>query len=102
MFYVAIDVEGVWAQNARVPSSLQGDYGVSDGDSLSYLMDADGNRFAVGERTSRWGISGWQFAVMIGGVMFLIIVVVTAVMIIRNHSAKLRAARGVPPKKPKT
>ena len=97
-FYLAVDVEGVWAENATVPSGLSNDYG-ADGENLS---DAEGNRYSVGERTSSWGLTGGQFAIIVAGVVFLVVVVISAIMIVRNHNAKLRAERGLPPKEPRS
>lgn len=91
--YLALDAEGVWADNASIPNDMQGDYGLSDGE---YLIDIQGNRYAVGERKSKWGLTGGQFAMIAGGVAFIAVVVVAVVMIIHNHNAKLRARYGDP------
>lgn len=82
-FYIGIDSENV----------SYGDAFISEGDdSVGGLTDGNGIRYEITGRSSRWGITGGQFALYVGvGVGFLILVI-AVVMIVRNHAAKSRAA----------
>ncbi len=86
--YVALDAEGVWLENASVPATLHDEYGASEG----MLTDAQGNRYKITGRSSRWGITGGRFALYVGAAMLGVVLVVTIIMVSRNQIIKGREA----------
>ena len=54
-------------------------------------MGMDGNYYEVGERTSRWGITGGQFALYVGIAVAVIIAVVTIIMLMARRASRSRA-----------
>ncbi len=77
-YYVGINVAGVDTSNAIVPESLADDYAMDDEYTLT---DASGTKYEVGERTSRWGISGLKFAGIVAAAIAGIVLLVTIVML---------------------
>lgn len=80
-YYVGVNVKGVDTTNATVPHTMYQQYGVDDD---ATLWDAQGNRYEVGQRESRWGISGKRFALYVGIALGAVILVVAFVMITMN------------------
>lgn len=85
-YYVGINAAGVGMENAVIPESLAGAYGVD-----ATLTDADGTVYQVTGRSSRWGITGKQFGITAAIVIASVILVVSAVMVTLNKMAKTRA-----------
>ena len=87
-YFIALNAEGVPAEDAVVPKALYSDYGV-DGEALS-LMDESGVRYEVTGRTSSWGITGQRFAVYVAVAVGALILIVAAVMITLNKLKQFR------------
>ncbi|MBQ7670616.1 MAG: leucine-rich repeat domain-containing protein [Clostridia bacterium] len=81
-YYIAFDVEGVNSTNAVVPPTMYEEYGG--------LIDENGVRYQITGRTSKWGITGGQFALYVGIALGFMILVVAVVMITRNHFQKVK------------
>lgn len=88
VYYVAIDSADADRANAVIPQNLYAEYGV---DREHTLMGMDGNYYEVGERTSRWGITGGQFALYVGIAVAVIIAVVTVIMLMARRASRSRA-----------
>ena len=88
VYYVAIDSADADRANAVIPQNLYAEYGV---DREHTLMGMDGNYYEVGERTSRWGITGGQFALYVGIAVAVIIAVVTIIMLMARRASRSRA-----------
>ena len=88
VYYVAIDSADADRANAVIPQNLYAEYGV---DREQTLMGMDGNYYEVGERTSRWGITGGQFALYVGIAVAVIIAVVTIIMLMARRASRSRA-----------
>lgn len=80
-YYIGINVKGVDTSNARIPDSLQSDYGIDE----NTLMDESGTKYVVGGRTSRWGITGEQFAIYAAIGIGALVLIVSGVMITLNN-----------------
>lgn len=88
VYYVAIDSADADRANAVIPQNLYAEYGV---DREHTLMGMDGNYYEVGERTSRWGITGGQCALYVGIAVAVIIAVVTIIMLMARRASRSRA-----------
>lgn len=88
VYYVAIDSADADRANAVIPQNLYAEYGV---DREHTLMGMDGNYYEVGERTSRWGITGGQFALYVGIAVAVVIAVVTIIMLMARRASRSRA-----------
>lgn len=88
VYYVAIDSADADRANAVIPQNLYAEYGV---DREHTLMGMDGNYYEVGERTSRWGITGGQFALYVGIAVAVVIAVVTVIMLMARRASRSRA-----------
>ena len=90
-YYVAVNAEGANTEGALIPNSLKDAYGV---DYDNTLTDASGKQYQVGQRESRWGITGKQFATYVLIVLAAIVLIVTGVMITLNkiNRSKLKYA----------
>lgn len=87
-YFVAINEEKADTSNAIVPDSMTKDYGV---DYEETLTDASGKQYQVGERESRWGITGKQFTIYAVIVIAAIVLIVTGVMITLNKISRSKA-----------
>lgn len=87
-YYVGINTDGANTANAIVPDSLREDYGVDYGDTLT---DAAGTVYQVGERESRWGITGKQFTTYALIAFVAMVLIVTGVMITLNKINRSKA-----------
>lgn len=87
-YFVAINEEKADTANAIVPDSMAQDYGV---DHEETLTDASGKKYQVGERESRWGITGKQFTIYAVIVIAAIVLIVTGVMITLNKISHSKA-----------
>ena len=87
-YYVAIDEEYAATDNAFIPGSLQDSYGVDYDDTLT---DASGTRYQVGERESRWGITGKQFTIYVAIGLGALVLITSGVMITLNRINKSKA-----------
>lgn len=87
-YFVAINEEKADTSNAIVPDSMAQDYGV---DHEETLTDASGKKYQVGERESRWGITGKQFTIYAVIVIAAIVLIVTGVMITLNKIGRSKA-----------
>lgn len=88
VYYVAIDSADADRANAVIPQNLYAEYGV---DREHTLMGMDGNYYEVGERTSRWGITGGQFALYVSIAVAVVIAVVTMIMLMARRASRSRA-----------
>ena len=88
VYYVAIDSADADRANAVIPQNLYAEYGV---DREHTLMGMDGNYYEVGERTSRWGITGGQFALYVSIAVAVVIAVVTIIMLMARRASRSRA-----------
>lgn len=88
VYYVAIDSADADRANAVIPQNLYAEYGV---DREHTLMGMDGNYYEVGERTSRWGITGGQFALHVSIAVAVVIAVVTIIMLMARRASRSRA-----------
>ena len=75
-YYIGINVPGADTAEALIPESLRQEYGVD-----YTLTDASGQQYEVGARTSRWGITGRQFAIYVAIAFGAIVLVVSGVTI---------------------
>lgn len=87
-YYVAIDEEYAATDNAFIPGSLQESYGV---DYDGTLTDASGTRYQVGERESRWGITGKQFTIYVLIGLGALVLITSGVMITLNRINRSKA-----------
>ena len=87
-YYVAINEKQAATDNAFIPSSLQESYGVDYDETLT---DASGTRYEVGERESRWGITGKQFTIYVVIGLGAIVLITTGVMITLNKISRSKA-----------
>ena len=87
-YFVGINAEGVSPEDAVVADNSYSKY---DYDEESYLMDENGVRYELTGRTSKWGITGKQFAIYVGIAVGFIVIVVTMIMITLNKLNKSRA-----------
>ena len=86
--HIEIDENGDNLENAVVPDSMLGDYGV---DFAETLTDASGKQYQVGERESRWGITGKQFTIYVLIIVAAIVLIVTGTMITVNRINRSKA-----------
>lgn len=97
-YLVALNAAGVDTSDALVPHTLYEQYGIDEGYTLS---DAEGNLYAVGERESRWGLTGKRFALYvglaIGGVVLVVTIVMTTMHIIKKSRVKVQRDHAAPP-----
>lgn len=87
-YFVGINAEGVLPEQAAVADNAYSEY---EYDEESYLMDENGVRYELTGRTSKWGITGKQFAIYVGIAVGLIVIIVTAVMVTLNKMNKSKA-----------
>lgn len=87
-YFVAINEEKADTANAIVPDSMKESYGV---DYQGTLTDSSGKQYQVGERESRWGITGKQFAIYAVIVIGAMVLIVTGVMITINKINRSKA-----------
>lgn len=81
-YFVAINEATADTENAIIPDSMAGSYGV---DYEETLTDASGKQYQVGERESRWGITGKQFTSYVLIVIAAIVLIVTGTMVTLNR-----------------
>lgn len=87
-YYVAIEAEGIDHSEAIIPDSLQENYGV---EYVQTLTDASGKQYAVGERVSRWGITGRQFAIYASVIIGGVVLIVAGLMVTLNKISRSKA-----------
>ena len=81
-YYIGLNVEGIALENAIVPQTMYEQYGLDENN--SYLMDAEGMQYRITGRSSRWGITGKQFAIYVGVAIAATVLIVGFVMITLN------------------
>ena len=91
-YYVVVNTPEVEPENAVIPASLARDFNLD-----STLIGADGTQYKVTGRSSRWGISGKQFAIYAAIGLGALVFLVTLIMITLNKLAKSKAKYAVPP-----
>lgn len=101
-YYIAINAAGIDPDDAIIPDSLLDEYGVKDVDYVETLLDASGNQYSVGERTSNWGITGKQFAIYAAVALGAVVLIVSGVMITLNRIKRSRMKYAGMAKKPET
>ena len=84
-YYVGINAADADVSEAVIPESMADAYAMDDEYTLT---DASGTKYEVGERTSRWGISGLKFAGMVAAAIAGIIILVTLIMVTWNKFAQ--------------
>lgn len=87
-YFVAINEKKADTSNAVIPDSMKESYGV---DHEETLTDASGTRYHVGERESRWGITGKQFTIYAVIIVAAIVLIVTGTMITINRINRSKA-----------
>ena len=92
-YYVAVNAPSVKREDAIIPISLAGDYNMDEGT----LIGSDGTRYKVTGRSSRWGITGREFAIYAAIGLGVVVLLVTLIMITMNKLAKSKAKYAVPP-----
>ena len=92
-YYVAVNAPSVKREDAIIPISLAGDYNMDEGT----LIGSDGTRYKVTGRSSRWGITGKEFAIYAAIGLGVVVLLVTLIMITMNKLAKSKAKYAVPP-----
>lgn len=90
-YYVGINAKGADTADAAVPATLVEAYGID-----YTLTDASGKSYQITGRSSRWGITGGQFATYVGIAVALVVLIVTLVMVTLNKLAKNKARYAVP------
>lgn len=85
-YYVGINAEGVGMENAVIPESLSAAYGVD-----ATLTDANGTAYQITGRSSRWGVTGKQFAITAAIIIGSVILVISVVMVTLNKMSKTKA-----------
>ncbi len=75
-YYIGINVEGMTLEEAVIPETLYDQYGVD-----ATLTDASGKQYELGDRSSRWGITGKQFAIYVALAIAAVVLLVTIVML---------------------
>ena len=90
-YYLAIDADGIDAAEAVIPATLTDEYGIN-----ATLSDGRGTQYQVTGRTSRWGITGGQFAVYAGIVIGAAVLIVSLIMITLHRIARSKAKYAVP------
>ena len=92
-YSVAVNAPGTKREDAISPISLAGDYNMDEGT----LIGSDGTRYKVTGRSSRWGITGREFAIYAAIGLGVVVLLVTLIMITMNKLAKSKAKYAVPP-----
>lgn len=87
-YFVGINSEGVSQADAVVANNSYASY---DYDEDSYLTDQSGARYMLGERSSKWGISGKRFAIYVAIAVGFLVIVVACIMITMNKLEKSKA-----------
>jgi hypothetical protein len=82
-YYIGINVEGVSLEQAVIPESMYDQYGVD-----ATLTDATGKQYELGERSSRWGITGGRFAIYVALAIAAVVLLVAAGMFTWNKFAQ--------------
>ena len=90
-YYVGMNVEGVDFYNAVIPDSLQDAHGID-----YTLTDANGTKYQVTGRSSRWGITGARFAIYVAIAIGGVVLLVTLIMVTLNKISKSKAKYAVP------
>lgn len=80
-YYLGVNAEGITLEDAVIPETMYSQYDVTEG---SYLTDEEGIQYRVTGRTSKWGITGKQFAMFMGIVIAGVVLVVAVIMITLN------------------
>lgn len=80
-YYIGMNVEGMDIEKAVVPETMLEQYDI---DEEATLMDEEGTRYRITGRTSKWGISGKQFAMYVAVAMLATVLVVGIVMTTMN------------------
>lgn len=80
-YYLGVNAEGITLEDAVIPETMYSQYDITEG---SYLTDENGIQYRVTGRTSKWGITGKQFAIFVGIVIAGVVLVVAAIMITLN------------------
>ena len=79
-YYIALNVEGITMEEAVIPSTMYEEFELKEDEEESHLMDKDGVTYRITGRTSKWGITGKQFAMYVAVFMIAVVVIVGAVM----------------------
>lgn len=91
-YCIGLNVEGVQRNDAVIPDTMLQYYDIDEQDEESYLMDEEGVKYQITGRSSKWGISGKQFAIYVGVAIFATVLVVgiimTTINIIRRSREK--------------
>ena len=85
-YFVAVNAAGVDHSEAIVPTTLSKDYNIN-----STLVGADGKQYEITGRTSRWGITGAEFAIYVAIAVGFVVLLITLIMVTMNRISKSRA-----------
>lgn len=79
-YYIALNVEGITMEEAVIPSTMYEKFELDPEEEESYLMDKNGVTYRITGRSSKWGITGKQFAMYVALCMLAVVVVVGVTM----------------------
>ena len=85
-YYVAVNAAGVDRSEAIIPATMAKEYNLE-----STLMGLDGKQYRITGRSSRWGITGTQFAIYAAIGIGLMVLIVTLIMVTRNRIMRSKA-----------
>lgn len=83
-YCIGLNVEGAQRNDAVIPDTMLQYYDIDEQDEESYLMDEDGVKYQITGRSSKWGISGKQFAIYVGVAILATILIVGIIMTTLN------------------
>lgn len=83
-YCIGLNVEGVQRNDAVIPDTMLEYYDLEVQNEDSYLMDKDGVKYQITGRSSKWGISGKQFAIYVGVAILATVLVVGFIMTTLN------------------
>lgn len=86
-YYVAINVEGVTAEEALIPETLYDNYGVEE---ESYLTDSNGVQYTITGRTSSWGMDLKTVMIILAIVVFFLAVFIGVTLGVLNKRKAIK------------
>lgn len=84
-YYIGINAAGLESADVVIPDTLTEEYGID-----YTLTDAEGTQYKITGRTSRWGITGKQFAIYVAIAVVLLILLIAAIMFTIHKFAKMK------------
>lgn len=78
-YYIGMNVEKITLNSATIPETMYEQYGLEN--NAAYLMDEEGVQYRITGRSSRWGITGKQFATYVAVAVIAVVLIVGSVML---------------------